>query len=239
MIPKLAFQALELHEDLKFWALNGYGNPLNSDMACPLINDLVDTFVNISSDGTKGVFYVSDSDAFLPFLSLLGLFNDSQPLIGPNYNNSLKDRAYRTSTMSPFAANIAFVFFDCDEHEDKVVVLHNETPVKLEACSTPHCTWSQFKAIFQVSQGFHVFHNHIKRFSNYGFLLQISFLQRLKLNKSICFFSGSHRMRFQREVFHPSKWWRFLVKIQHQFKLDLECLNRIELFAHVHLKAML
>jgi len=31
---------LEYHQELKYWYKNGYANPLNYDMACPLLKDM-------------------------------------------------------------------------------------------------------------------------------------------------------------------------------------------------------
>ena len=35
---------LEYYQDLKYWYKNGYANPINYNMACPLIKDMADVF---------------------------------------------------------------------------------------------------------------------------------------------------------------------------------------------------
>lgn len=44
---------------------------------------------------------------------MLGLFNDTEPLQAENFKQQ-KNRQFRTSTISPFSSNIAFVLYYCD-----------------------------------------------------------------------------------------------------------------------------
>jgi len=67
----------EYFQDLKYWYKNGYAYPINYNMACPLIKDMVDVF---SENPRRGTFYFSHSEAVLPLMSLLGLNRDANPL---------------------------------------------------------------------------------------------------------------------------------------------------------------
>ncbi len=66
-----------------------------------------------------------------PLVTSLGIFKDAGALKGDNYENQAS-RLFKTATIAPFSANIAFVLFKCS-HESKlthkVQILINELPV--------------------------------------------------------------------------------------------------------------
>ncbi|ELU06862.1 hypothetical protein CAPTEDRAFT_228544 [Capitella teleta] len=59
----------------------------------------------------KGVFSFAHAETLLPFISLLGLFRDDLPLTADSLHDN---RRFKTSVISPFAANIALVLYSCD-----------------------------------------------------------------------------------------------------------------------------
>ena len=66
------------------------------------------------SDRPLGTFYFSHSEALLPFLGLLGLYEDGKQMLHTNFQEN-SDRAYRTSKIGSFSGNVAFVLYDCDQ----------------------------------------------------------------------------------------------------------------------------
>lgn len=157
-------EVLEYNEELQYWYTNGYHNPLNYKMACPLMSDLVQIFEgeanmrqkslmengpNLGSNLVpRGTFYFTHSEAVLPFVSLLGLYKDNE---GPRHDNfeAMRDRKYRTSKIGSFTNNVGMVLFECEEGAKKVLTLHQETPVKLELCDDLLCDWNQFLQAYQ------------------------------------------------------------------------------------------
>lgn len=102
----------------------------------------------IQSDPLNGTLYFSHSEAVLPFLAMLGMYNDGTVPRHDNYED-MSSRAYYTSRIGSFTNNFAAILFDCGG-SPKVVALHQETPVKLENCNDVLCDWELFKHIYQV-----------------------------------------------------------------------------------------
>lgn len=113
----------------------------------------------------SAVFRFAHAETLLPLLALLGLFKDEQPIKGTDYLLN-QNRAFKTNTISPFSANIAFVLLACDVHDDDleedleevqnlilpskwerymVQVLFKELPVKLPLCESHFCSFTQLK----------------------------------------------------------------------------------------------
>ena len=65
-----------------------------------------------------GIFRFGHSESLIPLLSILGLYKDTEDLQADNFANK-KDRKFRASLISPFAANLAFILHKCDSHEDQ------------------------------------------------------------------------------------------------------------------------
>ena len=70
---------------------------------------------------------VGHGETLLPLLSLLGFFRDATPLTAANFL-SQGERAFRTSRIVPYAANLQFVLYACGEGP-RLQVLLNERPV--------------------------------------------------------------------------------------------------------------
>lgn len=58
----------------------------------------------------KAVIYFTHSTPFEAFLTALGIAQDAVPLRADNYYQQTQ-RQWRTSTLSPFAANLAAVLY--------------------------------------------------------------------------------------------------------------------------------
>lgn len=58
----------------------------------------------------KAVIYFTHSTPFEAFLTALGIARDAVPLRADNYYQQTQ-RQWRTSTLSPFAANLAVVLY--------------------------------------------------------------------------------------------------------------------------------
>ena len=82
-------------------------------------------------------------------MSLLGLHKDSDDLRADNFNE-MKNRKFRASKISPFAANVAFILYKCDTNKSKkdlsesfkVKLLVNEKPARFPFCNTDLCPYN-------------------------------------------------------------------------------------------------
>ncbi|KAL4219883.1 PHOsphatase [Mactra antiquata] len=153
-------QVIEYSTDLECYHRASYGHPFNAKMACPLLENMLTTmeisgersrdFSRITHNNTNGYLaakiYEGHLGTMLPLMSKLGLFKDSEPLKSSN-REKMKNRKFRTSHITPFSANIAFVVYSCDDklspnHDREMMVklFVNELPVTIPACNNEVCT---------------------------------------------------------------------------------------------------
>ena len=85
----------------------------------------------------KGVFRITHSRTLLPLVTRMGMFNDSLPLLSSNYKDQAK-RKWRLSLVNPFAANINFVLYNCNQ-EFFVRTFLNEKEIQLPVCDSMFC----------------------------------------------------------------------------------------------------
>lgn len=130
-------EVFETFHDLKDYWEKGYGNTINYHISCPLLNDFMKS-IYYHTKNTKNEkkpiervkLRFAHAETIMPFISLLGLFQDESPLL---WNSTLTNRAWRTSEICPFSANVAFALYNC-EGTHKIQVLVNEEPVQLPSC---------------------------------------------------------------------------------------------------------
>ena len=138
-------KVMEYREDLEYYWIDGPGHNINSEPACVLIKDVLETFTNISNGSLKlnGTFYFTHSGTILKLLAHLNLFTDTEPLTSENFHK-MEDRKWRTSKIGPFGANVAFVLQQCAESGFNVGLFVNENLTLLPGCDSMWCPLSKF-----------------------------------------------------------------------------------------------
>lgn len=127
------------HEDLKYYYLSGHGSAINKIIACFTVQDLLERFE--SNESPEVTAYYSHSAVIQQFLTALDAFKDKTALNANNYLE-MAQRKWKTSYISPFAANIGVVKYECPT-ESKVKIFVNEETLKLDWCSADGiCNWS-------------------------------------------------------------------------------------------------
>eukprot|EP01116_Phalansterium_solitarium_P023621 TRINITY_DN8382_c0_g1_i2.p1 TRINITY_DN8382_c0_g1~~TRINITY_DN8382_c0_g1_i2.p1 ORF type:complete len:410 (+),score=52.49 TRINITY_DN8382_c0_g1_i2:795-2024(+) len=121
------FDFFETSADLQDYYIRGWGVPLSYQIAAPLLIDVFKTMDAIlvakPVSQVKAKFRFAHAETILPLLALLGLYNDPEPL---HWNSpNLTSRLWRGSVLSPFAANVAFVLYNCSGSY-RVKLMHNE-----------------------------------------------------------------------------------------------------------------
>ncbi|XP_010868415.2 multiple inositol polyphosphate phosphatase 1 [Esox lucius] len=126
---------LEYANDLKQFWKRGYGQDINSKSSCILFHDVFSRLDRVASEIRSGsnvteavTIQVGHAETLLPLLTLLGFFKDSMPLTSSNYVNQAQ-RAFRTSRMLPYAANLVLVLYDCNG-ELRLQAMLNERPIE-------------------------------------------------------------------------------------------------------------
>ncbi|XP_045517431.1 multiple inositol polyphosphate phosphatase 1-like [Pieris brassicae] len=137
---------LEYVEDLQHYYRNGHGDPINSKLGASSLMDLYEKF----ELGTQGVTsfsaYFSHDTMMGMLYAALGLYVDRPALSG---YERIKKRRWRTSFLTPYAANFVAVLNKCNDPSGsiyKVQFFVNEKEVHL--CSRRACSWQEFYGKF-------------------------------------------------------------------------------------------
>lgn len=153
MITNHHANILEYVEDLKYYYKTGPGGRNNDNVHCFTVSDLI---AHMEADeGPKVVAYFTHASAIQLFLTSLGLVRDSEALRGDNFDQ-MRKRNWRTSTISPFAANLAAVRYKCDNAaketpEDKIKFFLNERNIEMTQCESDDgsCRLNELKEMFE------------------------------------------------------------------------------------------
>lgn len=160
--------SMDYFHDLKHFYKKSHGHALAFEIAAPLLQDVFRSMEERIIDGksqVEGHFRFAHAETILPLVSLLNLsyfdlhasgreghFLADTPL------EVAKRRKFQASKLAPFAANIGFVLYECDEESDheateksfKVMTLLNERQVSFRECGDqPLCPFSQLETIFR------------------------------------------------------------------------------------------
>lgn len=152
--------------DIKNYWKRGYGYEINYIMSCLLLKNLTGSVREVAkavenshphthtddhtNDHTHAIFHFSHAETLIPLLCIMGLFNDTEPLLASNYD-SQKNRLFKTSKMAPFSGNVAVVLYSCNENpkNQSVQVLVNEKVAALPCCGLKDlCPLQDFLACF-------------------------------------------------------------------------------------------
>ena len=142
------FQVLQYTDDLGFYYKDGYGHDINWGMTSPLIREMAERFSGLE-DGTsqeKVFIYISHSEATNTVLPVLGLYNDSSPLVASDW--PAESHLWQTSDIVSFSHNIALLGLHCPamEEEHQVMALHMERQVVMPSCGQLLCPLSTFRS---------------------------------------------------------------------------------------------
>ena len=142
------FRVLQYTDDLVFYYKDGYGHEVNWKMTKPLITEMDARFQGMV-DGTndKKVFiYISHSEATDTILPVLGLYNDTPPLLASDWPSD--SHLWQTSDVISFSHNTALLGLHCPDMEEshQVMAFHMERPVVMPACGDLLCPLSTFRS---------------------------------------------------------------------------------------------
>ncbi|KAJ6642688.1 Multiple inositol polyphosphate phosphatase 1 [Pseudolycoriella hygida] len=135
------FRIFEYREDLHKYYHVGHGSDINRKLECGLVQDMI---ARLDSQ-LKVTGYFAHAETLMLLFTALGAFEDPTPLRADNYE-TMSTRAWKTSDISPFAANLAVVKYP----GDKVKFLLNEKVYKFDWCDaeSDFCDWNIAKEKF-------------------------------------------------------------------------------------------
>ncbi|XP_034832258.1 multiple inositol polyphosphate phosphatase 1-like [Maniola hyperantus] len=131
-------EILEYVEDIVHYFRNGYGKSLNALTGAVGLKDLYEKFQNASQTGQKSFTAYFTHDTMVDMIyTAMGLYKDDPKLSGLE---RVKDRKWRTSFLTPFAANFVAVLY-------RIQFLVNEREMHL--CTNRVCSWGEFRTTFK------------------------------------------------------------------------------------------
>jgi len=138
----------ETSNDLSDYWIKGYGNAINYRISCPLLTDFWNSITAALQGSTqRSKLRFAHAETILPFAALLGLYKDNFVL---HWNSpQIDNRLWKTSQITPFAANIAMVLYNCSGIP-KVKLLYNEIETPIPGCGGQmYCPVSQLATIWK------------------------------------------------------------------------------------------
>ncbi|KAF2887183.1 hypothetical protein ILUMI_18990 [Ignelater luminosus] len=120
---------------------------MNARRGCQSLKDLSNRFERVVNGGEseKVVVYFRDTATIQLVLVSLGVARDHNRLTAENYFSQTR-RNWRTSTLTPFTANLVAVLHQCQQGEPyKVMFYLNESPLEVPGCQVGLCNWNIFK----------------------------------------------------------------------------------------------
>lgn len=135
---------LEYREDLETYYGSGYGYELNSKPACATISDMLNHLE--STEQPQMVSYFAHASTIQLLLNAMGAAKDADPLRADSYYTQSR-RKWVTSQISPYAANLVAVKYDCpnENERQKVMFFLNEKPIDFTWCRVGLCDLSVIK----------------------------------------------------------------------------------------------
>ncbi|XP_055378734.1 multiple inositol polyphosphate phosphatase 1 [Condylostylus longicornis] len=130
---------LEYAEDLRNYYKVGYGNELNSRIACSAVQDMV-RHLNNSNEPHIAAYFTHSANIQL-LLTALGIAKDRDALRANNFHD-MKNRNWKSSELAPFASNFAAIKYSCEGgNEKRVMFVLNQKTVDLDWCKVGLCNW--------------------------------------------------------------------------------------------------
>lgn len=143
LLSPLDVRMLEYHQDLSYYYKSSHGSQVNNNIQCKTVKDMLERFGD--EESPKVTAYFTHSAAVQLFLTALGALRDDRAPTATNYSE-MSSRKWKTSVISPFAANVAVVKYKCP-NESKVKFFLNERVLKLDWCSSDGiCDWSNVQS---------------------------------------------------------------------------------------------
>uniref|UniRef100_K3WU65 Multiple inositol polyphosphate phosphatase 1 n=1 Tax=Globisporangium ultimum (strain ATCC 200006 / CBS 805.95 / DAOM BR144) TaxID=431595 RepID=K3WU65_GLOUD len=150
LVTKSFVDSLDYAEDMESFYEQGAGYKINYEIAAVLLKDVFKYITDFIAGTTPvvGNFRFAHAETTLPLMTLLG-YGDRTPLLATYTADQVDQRGFRTSRLSPLAANLDFRLYQSKTNSSAyfVQVLVNEKTAAL-----PGCDGKVFCELAQVEQ---------------------------------------------------------------------------------------
>ncbi|PRP86457.1 purine nucleoside phosphorylase [Planoprotostelium fungivorum] len=125
--------------DLREYYQRSYGTRLAVQVAAPLLSHFFEVLQSaLDGSGQKAYLRFAHGETILPLAAIMGLFANDHPLTHETPHSLITSRKWRGRDISPYAANIALVTYNCSTLQNpsdyRIKILYNEREVL-----SPHC----------------------------------------------------------------------------------------------------
>ncbi|TPX36663.1 hypothetical protein SmJEL517_g01368 [Synchytrium microbalum] len=107
------FLVRETAEDIERYYSFGYGFDINLDMMCSLVTDLLESAKH--AEEYPLLLRFTHAEAMAPLAAALGFFKDPPPPL--SHSHRPLSRAWRSSFIAPYAANLKLETYKCHHHD--------------------------------------------------------------------------------------------------------------------------
>ncbi|XP_051883820.1 multiple inositol polyphosphate phosphatase 1b isoform X2 [Pristis pectinata] len=140
LFDKEDVEVLEYLGDLKQYWKRSYGYKINGLSSYKLFQNIFQYMDQTIEENERNepishtaVLRFGHAETLLPVLTLMGYFKDDHPLLANNFEEQ-KNRKFRSGQISPFAANLILVLYQCNETQSlgekyKLQLFLNEKPL--------------------------------------------------------------------------------------------------------------
>ncbi|KAG7388948.1 PHOsphatase [Phytophthora pseudosyringae] len=154
--------SLDYLDDLEEFYWIGGGYRINYEMAAVLLREVFSEMTGrVTGNSTlEGNFFFAHAETTLPLMTLLG-YGDRSLLLANATEAAIKARGFRTSILSPFAANLQFRLHErksSGKKEFYVQVLVNEKQVPIPGCGRVFCKLSELENLWHYYLKTYNFH---------------------------------------------------------------------------------
>lgn len=130
-------ETFEYLDDLKHYYKKAGGHAVNREMACPLLHHMVGALearANGSSPESTHLMF-AHAETLVPLLTRLGLFDGDAHLTSDLDSEKRRKRIFRSSSVTPMAANLFLALYQCSDGPSHVVrAWLNEKPIRIPRC---------------------------------------------------------------------------------------------------------
>jgi len=149
-------EQLEWVADLVHYYKLGYGQKINSEMSCILLQNIISSMLDFKHNKQiVSNLRFAHAETLVPLLTHLGLFRDEEGTMQDPHNPDFipTTRKWRSSHISSYGANILFVLYECSKLREPpdllIKILVNEKEVPIPNCSNGiYCPFDEFVKLY-------------------------------------------------------------------------------------------
>ncbi|RQM18127.1 hypothetical protein DD237_000133 [Peronospora effusa] len=151
LLSETLVHSLDYLDDIEQFYWIGGGYKINYEMSAVLLREIFATMeAKVRGDSAfLGSFFFAHAETTLPLMTLLG-YGDRSLLLSNATDVEIASRGFRTSILSPFAANLEFRLFKTKPTSQFFVqILVNEKEIPIPGCGRVFCKLSKLQHLWR------------------------------------------------------------------------------------------